>query len=113
MRLSVKFRVTKWLKHLALLSVMVFAVCLSYLHGVVKDEFSQPLDLTNSQLSLEAYPKALVNMLLITEDQSFFNHFGVDFTEIVRVLRDNWLYNRPMRGASTLSQLNKRQKPSH
>jgi penicillin-binding protein 1B len=48
---------------------------------VVKDEFSQPLDLTNSQLSLEAYPKALVNMLLITEDQSFFNHFGVDFTE--------------------------------
>jgi membrane peptidoglycan carboxypeptidase len=54
---------------------MVFAVCLSYLHGVVKDEFSQPLDSTNSQLSLEAYPKALVNMLLITEDQSFFNHF--------------------------------------
>jgi hypothetical protein len=45
----VKFRATKWLKHLALLSVMVFAVCLSYLHGVVKDEFSQPLDLTNSQ----------------------------------------------------------------
>ncbi|VVM22529.1 hypothetical protein BSPWISOXPB_3449 [uncultured Gammaproteobacteria bacterium] len=69
-----KFRATKWLKHLALLSVMVFAVCLSYLHGVVKDEFSQPLDSTNSQLSLEAYPKALVNMLLITEDQSFFNH---------------------------------------
>jgi hypothetical protein len=50
----VKFRATKWLKHLALLSVMVFAVCLSYLHGVVKDEFSQPLDSTNSQLSLEA-----------------------------------------------------------
>jgi penicillin-binding protein 1B len=100
----VKFRATKWLKHLALLSVMVFAVCLSYLHGVVKDEFSQPLDSTNSQLSLEAYPKALVNMLLITEDQSFFNHFGVDFTEIARVLRDNWLYDRPMRGASTLSQ---------
>ncbi len=99
-----KFRVTKWLKRLVLLSIVVFAVYLNYLHSVVKDEFSKPLDLTNSQLSLETYPKSLVNMLLIMEDQSFFNHSGVDFMEIARVLRDNWFYERPMRGASTLSQ---------
>jgi membrane peptidoglycan carboxypeptidase len=70
----VKFRATKWLKRLALLSIVVFAVYLNYLHSVVKDEFSKPLDLTNSQLSLETCPKSLVNMLLIMEDQSFFNH---------------------------------------
>ena len=93
-----------WLKGLLLLAIVAFASYLAYLHRVVVDEFSQPLDATNSQLSLEAYPKALTNILLMMEDQSFFNHVGVDFAEIARVFRDNWLYDRPMRGASTLSQ---------
>ncbi len=99
-----KFRFVKWLKALVLISIIVFAVYLGHLHALVKEEFSKPLELTNSQLSLEAYPKELVNMLLIMEDQSFFNHYGVDFVEIGRVLRDNWFYDQPMRGASTLSQ---------
>ena len=43
-------------------------------------------------------------MLLLVEDQSFFNHPGVDVKEIVRVLRDYWLYDKPIRGASTLTQ---------
>lgn len=94
----------KWLKRLTLLSVVVFAVYLNHLHTQVKNEFSKPLDALNSSLSLEQYPKALTNMLLMMEDQSFFNHFGVDFTEIGRVLRDNWFHNRSIRGASTLSQ---------
>jgi hypothetical protein len=52
---------------------MVFAVCLSYLHGVVQDEFSQPLDSTNSQLSLEVYPKALVNMPKTINSSLYFS----------------------------------------
>jgi len=43
-------------------------------------------------------------MLLLVEDQSFFKHPGVDFKEIARVLRDYWLYDKPIRGASTLTQ---------
>lgn len=99
-----KLGVIKWLKGLLLLSIVVFASYLAHLHAVVVDEFSQPLDERNSQLPLDKHPKALVNMLLMVEDQSFFDHLGVDFTEIGRVFRDNWLHDKPIRGASTLSQ---------
>ncbi|SMN14310.1 Multimodular transpeptidase-transglycosylase [uncultured Candidatus Thioglobus sp.] len=99
-----KSSVAKWLKRLILLGVVLFAVYLNQLHTLVKDEFSKPLETTNSTLSLEQYPKVLVNMLLVVEDQSFFQHSGVDFREIARVLRDYLFYDKPMRGASTLTQ---------
>ncbi len=99
-----KSSVAKWLKRLILLGVVLFAVYLNQLHTLVKDEFSKPLEITNSTLSLEQYPKVLVNMLLVVEDQSFFQHSGVDFREIARVLRDYLFYDKPMRGASTLTQ---------
>lgn len=99
-----KTSIIKWLKRFLLLGIAVFAVYLNQLHTLVKDEFSKPLDSSNSQLSLEQYPKALTNMLLIMEDQSFFKHSGVDFAEIVRVIRDYWLYDQPIRGASTITQ---------
>jgi penicillin-binding protein 1B len=89
---------------LMLLSVLLFAVYLKYLNNLVKAKFSQPLMPIYSTLSLEQHPKALLNMLLITEDQLFFEHSGVDFKEIVRVLRDYLFYNKPIRGASTISQ---------
>ncbi len=99
-----KVYLLKLISGLLLLVIVVFASYLAHLNKIVVDEFSQPLDEKNSQLSLNAHPKALVNMLLMVEDQSFFNHVGVDFREIIRVLRDNWLHNKPIRGASTLSQ---------
>jgi penicillin-binding protein 1B len=79
-------------------------VYLGYLNYLVKTEFSKPLTSIHSTLSLEQHPKPLLNMLLLVEDQSFFNHSGVDFKEIARVLRDYWLYDKPIRGASTLTQ---------
>ena len=94
----------KWLKRLTLLSVVVFGVYLNYLNNLVKAEFSKPLTSVHSTLSLEQHPKPLLNMLLLVEDQSFFEHSGVDFKEIARVLRDYWLYDKPIRGASTLTQ---------
>ena len=94
----------RWLKRLILLSILLFAVYLNYLNNLVRAEFSKPLTPIHSTLSLEQHPKALLNMLLLVEDQSFFEHPGVDFKEIARVLRDYLFYNKPMRGASTLTQ---------
>ena len=94
----------KWLKRLILLSILLFFLYLNYLNNLVKAEFSKPLTSIHSTLSLEQHPKPLLNMLLLVEDQSFFEHSGVDFKEIARVLRDYWLHDKPIRGASTLTQ---------
>ncbi len=99
-----KNNIIKWLKGLALLSVIVFFVYVNYLNNMVKDAFARPLDPAHSTLLLEQHPKVLINMLLVVEDQLFFEHRGVDFKEIVRVLRDYWFYDKPIRGASTLTQ---------
>ncbi|HIM58810.1 MAG TPA: glycosyl transferase [Gammaproteobacteria bacterium] len=99
-----KLTLSKWLKRLVLLSILLFSVYLYYLNNLVKAEFLKPLTSAHSTLSLEQQPKVLLNMLLLVEDQSFFNHPGVDVKEIVRVLRDYWLYDKPIRGASTLTQ---------
>ena len=41
---------------------------------------------------------------MLIEDQSFFQHRGVDFKEIVRVFYGYFLEDRPIRGASTITQ---------
>jgi penicillin-binding protein 1B len=102
--LTSKSTTIKWLKRLTLFSVLLFIVYLNYLNNLVRAEFSKPLTSVHSTLSLEQHPKALLNMLLLVEDQSFFEHSGVDFKEIARVLRDYWLYDKPIRGASTITQ---------
>lgn len=94
----------KILKYLLLLVIVLFAIYLNHLDEIVKQEFSTPLDSNNSNLTLEQHPKALINMLLLVEDQSFFEHSGVDFVEIGRVIRDYLLKDKPIRGASTLTQ---------
>ncbi|RUA05853.1 MAG: glycosyl transferase [Gammaproteobacteria bacterium] len=94
----------KWFSRLMVLGVVVFVVYAYQLHTLVKVEFSKPLDATNSNLALKNHPTALINMLLIVEDQSFFKHNGVDFTEIARVIRDYWVDGKKIRGASTITQ---------
>lgn len=94
----------KWLKRLTLIGTVVFATYLYQLNGLVNDKFSKPLSVKDSSLSYEAHPKALVNMLLVVEDQLFFQHYGVDFVEVVRVVRDYYLHDKPIRGASTITQ---------
>ena len=46
----------------------------------------------------------MVNMLLLIEDQSFFQHWGVDFKEIVRVFYGYLFEDKAIRGASTITQ---------
>ena len=50
------------------------------------------------------FPKEVINMLLLIEDQSFFNHSGVDIRQIVKVIKGYLFDDKKLRGASTISQ---------
>jgi len=79
-----------------------------YLNSLVKAEFSSDIepieDVIQTEYSFDDYPKDLVNMLLLVEDQSFFNHHGVDFKEILRVVYGYLFDKKELRGASTITQ---------
>lgn len=92
----------KWLRYSIALVFVVFAVYVNYLNNIVKREFSKPE--SANFITYDQQSSVAINMLLITEDQSFFEHSGVDFKEIIRVIRDYVLHDKPLRGASTLTQ---------
>jgi len=81
---------------------------LVYLNHLVKGTFSSEIQesekIAQIDYSLERYPKEMVNMLLLIEDQSFFQHWGVDFKEIVRVFYGYLFEDKDIRGASTITQ---------
>ena len=88
---------------LATLTVYIFKI-----NSEVKAEFSNPPKLPSNvdqiEYAIDEYPKDLINMLLLVEDQSFYNHHGVDFKEIARVLYGHLFEDKALRGASTISQ---------
>jgi len=98
----------KWLKRLFLLGLILFFGYLVYLNHLVKGAFSsgiQSSDTINQiETPIEEYPKEMVNMLLLIEDQLFFQHWGVDFKEIVRVFYGYLFEDKNIRGASTITQ---------
>ena len=98
----------KWLKRLFLLGLIIFFGYLVYLNHLVKGAFSSETQesekIAQIDYSLERYPKEMVNMLLLVEDQSFFQHWGVDFKEIVRVFYGYLFEDKDIRGASTITQ---------
>ena len=102
MQLFNNFNFSRWIKYLTLLGVFLFSGYLLYLNTLVNDYFSNVNRV--DEISYEQQSKMAINMLLLTEDQSFFEHSGVDFKEIARVLRDYWIYDKPLRGASTITQ---------
>jgi len=81
---------------------------LVYLNHLVKCTFSSEIQeskkITLIENSLEKYPTEMVNMLLLVEDQLFFQHWGVDFIEIVRVFYGYLFEDKDIRGASTITQ---------
>jgi membrane peptidoglycan carboxypeptidase len=99
---------SSWIKRIVLLCLVIFISYALYLNSLVKAEFSSDIesieDVIQAQYSFDDYPKYLVNMLLLVEDQSFFNHRGVDFKEILRVLYGYLFDEKELRGASTISQ---------
>ena len=98
----------KWLKRLFLLGLILFFGYLVYLNHLVKGVFSSEIHesekITRIEYSIETYPNEIVNMLLLVEDQSFFQHWGVDFKEIVRVFYGYLFEDKDIRGASTITQ---------
>ena len=88
---------------LAILTVYIFKI-----NSEVKAEFSNPPNIPSNvnqiEYSIDEYPEDLINMLLLVEDQSFYNHHGVDFKEIARVLYGYLFEDKALRGASTISQ---------
>ena len=103
-----KLITSSWIKRILLLCIIVFISYVIYLNSLVKAEFSSDIELIDdviqTQYSFDEYPKDLVNMLLLVEDQSFFNHGGVDFKEILRVLYGYLFEEKELRGASTITQ---------
>ena len=98
----------KSLKRIILLGLILFFGYLVYLNHLVKDAFSSEIQesekITRIEYSIETYPTEIVNMLLLVEDQSFFQHWGVDFKEIVRVFYGYLFEDKDIRGASTITQ---------
>lgn len=84
-----------------LLSLVAVFCYVIYLNTLVVSYFSSE---NNADTQLYSQSNVVINMLLITEDQSFFNHPGVDFKEMIRVVRDYALHDKPLRGASTITQ---------
>ena len=102
MQLFNNFNFSRWIKYLILIVGFLFSGYLLYLNTLVNDHFSNFNKV--EKISYEQQSKVAINMLLLTEDQSFFQHSGVDFKEIIRVLRNYWMHGKPLRGASTLTQ---------
>ena len=98
----------KWLKQFFLLGLILFFGYLVYLNHLVKGAFSSKIQSSETinyiQYPLEEYPKEMVNMLLLIEDQLFFQHWGVDLKEIVRVVYGYLFEDKAIRGASTITQ---------
>ena len=99
---------SSWIKRILILCLAIFISYALYLNSLVKAEFSSDIesieDVIQAEYSFDDYPKDLVNMLLLVEDQSFFNHHGVDFKEILRVLYGYLFDEKELRGASTITQ---------
>lgn len=90
------------LKNILVLIILLTPLYVFHLNSIVVDYFSQKNN--PETLDYRQQPVTIVNMLLLTEDQLFFKHPGVDFKEISRVVRDYLLHDKPLRGASTLTQ---------
>ncbi len=98
----------KLLKRIIFLGLILFFGYLVYLNYLIKNTFSSEIqeskNITRIENSIEKYPTEMVNMLLLVEDQSFFQHWGVDFKEVARVFYGYFYENKPIRGASTITQ---------
>ena len=98
----------KWLKKLIFIGLVLFFSYLVYLNYLIKSTFSSEVQksdqITQIDYSIKRYPKEMVNMILLVEDQSFFQHWGVDFKEIVRVFYGYLFEDKDIRGASTITQ---------
>jgi monofunctional biosynthetic peptidoglycan transglycosylase len=55
-------------------------------------------------IAFEAIPKMLRETVRVSEDAAFYQHKGIDFTELSEALKKNWQKGEYVRGASTITQ---------
>jgi len=55
-------------------------------------------------VAFEKIPKLLKNSIRVTEDAAFYQHKGVDLTELKLAIKKNWEKGKYVRGASTITQ---------
>ena len=90
--------------------ILILTVITAFYYGFglrneVINHFDQ--DEWTNQVNFQSYddfPKEVINMLLLIEDQSFFNHSGIDIRQIVKVIKGYVFDDKKLRGASTISQ---------
>ena len=63
-----------WIKRICLIVIFIFTAYLFYLNNKVKSQFSAEIkvskNVTQINYSFNDYPRELINMLLLVEDQS-------------------------------------------
>jgi monofunctional biosynthetic peptidoglycan transglycosylase len=65
----------------------------------------EPVGFSHSNISWDEMPDNFIQAAVAAEDQRFYDHHGFDMTEIENAQREHARHpNRPMRGASTISQ---------
>jgi monofunctional biosynthetic peptidoglycan transglycosylase len=55
-------------------------------------------------VAFERIPKLLKDTIRISEDAAFYQHQGMDFTELKIAIKKNWQARKYVRGASTITQ---------
>ena len=65
---------------------------------------SEDFKIRQQWISFEKIPKLLKDTIRITEDASFYQHKGIDLTELKEAIKKNWEKGQYVRGASTISQ---------
>jgi monofunctional biosynthetic peptidoglycan transglycosylase len=65
---------------------------------------SEDFKIQQQWISFEKIPNLLKDTIRITEDAGFYQHKGVDLTELKEAIKKNWEKGKYVRGASTISQ---------
>ena len=61
-------------------------------------------DIYGKSIKYNNLPKNLINAVIVTEDQRFFNHYGVDIKGVLRAIYVNLRERRIVQGGSTITQ---------
>ena len=65
---------------------------------------NESLEIRQEWVDFDVIPQLLKDTVRISEDAAFYQHGGVDFTELKEAIKKNWQKGKYARGASTITQ---------